>query len=244
MRFNTLEFSTLPTNREEAFTEFVSTISEEYDQYVQNDRKQYSDQDGYYHGSYEPERSFVTSILAFLDEYEIESDIVDISELSNLDFQGQFGKFKSKVEYLTTRFQLRQQRIKSGGIGTLINIDSNYKIEIGGLLETIRKIVNQEVQDHQKKDRVFKIIANLQSEIDRDQTTIDALFGRMLELSQTIGEASDKIDPLLEKLERLKKLFWDNSKKVEQLPKLDRPKLIAKDAPSDAQNDMDDEIPF
>jgi uncharacterized coiled-coil protein SlyX len=242
MIFDELDFSQLSVNREEAFTEFVKTISAEYNDRVQNDRRTYSDQNGNYEGSYEPERSFVTAILAFLDEYGVESEIADISELSNDDFASHFGKFKSKVEYMTTRFKLRQSRIASGSIGTLITIGSDYKSEIGKLLDTARKIVNQEVTDTNKKDNIMAKIANLQSEVDRDQTTIDALFGRMLDLSQTVGQSAENLNPLLENLERVKKLFWDTSKKVEQLPKPDRPKLITKDKKK--ESDMDDEIPF
>ena len=147
------------------------------------------------------------------------------------------------MEYLTTRFKLRQQRIKSGCIGTLITIGSDYKSEIGKLLDTTRKIVNQEIKDTNKKDNILSKIANLQSEVDRDQTTIDALFGRLLDLSQTIGKAADNLEPLMDKLERVKKLFWESPKRVEQLPKPDRRKLITKDADA-VRSDMDDEIPF
>ena len=241
MIFEELDFSSLPADREAAFTRFVKAINEEYNQRVQNDRRTYSDQNGDYQGSYEPERSFVMAILAFLDEYGIESSIVDISELSNQDFASHFGTFKSKVEYLTTRFKLRQNRILSGSIGTLITIGSNYKSEIGKLLETVRKIVNQEIKDKNKKDSILAKIASLQSEVDRDQTTIDALFGRMLDLTQTIGKSAENLDPLLDKLERIKKLFWDSPNKVEQLSKPDRQKLITKARDT---ADLDDDIPF
>jgi len=243
MIFDDIDFSTLPANREAAFTEFVRTISEEYSQRLQNDRRTYSDQNGNYEGSYEPERSFVTSILAFLDEYGIESEIADISELSNQEFASHFGKFKSKVEYLTTRFKLRKGRIDAGSIGTLITIESDYKSEIGKLLDTTRKIVNQEVKNINKRDNILSKIASLQSEVDRDQTTVDALFGRMIDLSKTIGESAENLGPLLDKIERVKKLFWDNTKKVEQLPKPDRPKMITQEKSEDKMSD-DDEIPF
>lgn len=239
-----MDFSELPANREEAFTNFVKAIYEEYDQNVRNDRSSYSDQNGNYEGSYEPQRSFVTAVLAFLDEYGIESDIIDISKLTNSDFSSEFGRFKSEVEYLTTRYKLRKNRIETGGIGTLITIGSDYKSEIGKLLDTARKIVNQEIKDGNKKDNILGKIASLQSEVDRDQTTIDALFGRMVDLSQSVGKSAENLSPLIDKLERVKKLFWDNSIKVEQLPKPDRPKLISNDKPADDPNDMDDEIPF
>lgn len=236
-----LDFSNLPPNREEAFTSFVRAISEEFNRRVQDDRQRYSDQNGNYEGSYEPERSFVTAVLAFLDEYGIEADISDISDVSNLDFSNHFGIFKSKVDYMTTRFRLRQGRVASGSIGTLISIDLDYKAQIGKLLDTARKIVNQEITEIKKKDIIMRKIASLQSEVDRDQTTVDALFSRVLDLTQVIGKGAENLDPLIDRIDRIKKILWDGSKKVEQLPKPDRPKLItkAKDSPSD-----DDEIPF
>lgn len=142
---------------------------------------------------------------------------------------------------MTTRFKLRQHRIESGTIGTLIAIGSDYKSEIGKLLDTIRKIVNQEIKDTNKRDNILEKIARLQSEVDRDQTTVDALFGRMLDLTKVIGKSADNLEPLVDKLERVKKLFWSKSEKVDTLPKPKRPKLIAKDK---QQNDVDDEIPF
>ena len=243
MFFDEIDFSQLPPNREEAFTAFVASISAEYAQKVRCDRTTYADQNGNYEGSYEPERSFVTSILAFLDEYGIESELVDISALDNRDFSAHFGRFKSQVEYLTTRFRLRQHRVASGSIGTLIAIGSDYKSQIGALLEKIRKIVNQEVLDANKKDNIFAKIASLQSEVDRDQTTVDALFGRLLDLSKTVGKAAENLEPLANLLERVKKIIWDAPEKVEQLPKPDRPKLISKDK-SPTKSDLDDEIPF
>jgi hypothetical protein len=54
MIFDELDFSKLPANREEAFTNFVTAINEEYAQKVRNDRSSYSDQNGNYEGSYEP----------------------------------------------------------------------------------------------------------------------------------------------------------------------------------------------
>ena len=139
------------------------------------------------------------------------------------------------------RFNLRKNRTDAGSIGTVIMIASTYKSEIGKLLETIRKIVNQEVHDPKKKDKIFAKIAALQSEVDRDRTTIDALFGQMIDLTKTVGECAENLDPLIDKLERVKKLFWDNSEKVEILPKKERSKLITK---QEAPAELDDEIPF
>lgn len=238
--FDNLDFENLPKCKEEAFVEFEKNIRQEYEGQSRNDREFHADQNGNYYGSYAPEKSYVMAVLACVDEYNLDLELPDIIELSNDEFEKHFGNFKSKVLYATMRFSLRKNRIENGSVGTLIMLEPTYKSEIGKLLETIRKVVNQEVTDTNKKDKIFSKISSLQSEIDRDQTTIDALFGRMIDLSKTVGECADNIEPLIEKIERVKKIFWDNSKKVDLLPKIERPKLITKEETVDTG----EEIPF
>jgi|GEM_PF-1870033 len=236
----------LPLDTQEAFAKFEFQVREAYEDKSQTDRRQNSDQNGEYFGSYEPERSYVTAILAFLDEYSLETEIQDISELDNGDFNQQFGRFKSKVEYISIRYKLRRGRVDSGGVGTVISFAKSYKEDAGSLLEKIRKIINQEVDEGPKKEEIFKKISSLQSEIDRDLTTVDAAFGRILDLSRLLGNASGNLKPAVDQLERIKNIFWNNSEKVEQLPKPDRPKQISKEKldPNGTASNMDDEIPF
>ena len=243
----------LPESSEEAFSLYEMRARDAYEGKIHDDRSYNTDQDGNYQGSYEPERSYVTAILAFLDEYSIESDIEDITDLGNEEFYKNFGRFKSKVQYISNRFTLRKNRISTGNMGTVITLSSDYKSEVGGLLDKIRKIINQEVPVGNKKEKIFKKISSLQSEVDRDMTTVDAAFGRMIDLSKALGEAGGNIKPAIDQLERVKKIFWDNSKRVDRLPKPDRPKMIEKDD-SDGysatgygypeENGKDDEIPF
>lgn len=242
MIFKDVNIAELPASSEEAFAEYEAQVRAVYEKRSNDDRQYNSDRDGNYVGSYEPERSYVTAILAFLDEYTLETDIEDISELDNDDFYREFGKFKSKIEYISIRYALRKNRISSGSIGTMIELSSDYKSQIGSLLEKIRKIVNQEIDEGPKKDKIFAKISSLQSEVDRDMTTVDAAFGRVLDLSRTIGEAGGNLKPAVDQLERIKKIFWDKSEKVEQLPKPERPKQISK--AKDSSGDLDDEVPF
>lgn len=48
---------------------------------------------------------------------------------------------------------------------------------------------------------------------------MDAAFGRLLDLSKAIGEAGGNLKPAIDQLALVKNLFWDKSKKVEQMPK-------------------------
>ncbi len=246
-----LNLDALSTDSQLAFVQFLDQTRKVYERASANDREYSVDQNGNYVGSYEPERAFAVAILAFLDEYGLETEISDISELDDdAEFFKQFKRFDSKISYTAMRYRLRKNRIESGGVGTVIEIAESYKAEIGSLLEKIRKIVNQEVDPGRKKDKIFTRISALQSEVDRDQTTVDAAFGRVLDLSKTLGEAGDNIKPAVDQLERIKKLFWDRSEKIEQLPKPDRPKMITEEKPHEhsgydaPSRDIDDEIPF
>lgn len=239
-----LRLDDLSESSEEAFALYEQRAREAYEEQIQNDRQYHSDHNGNYEGSFAPERSYVTAILAFLDEYSIETNIEDISELDNEEFYKEFGRFKSKVEYISTRFNLRKNRLENGSLGTAITLEQSYKSEVGTHLEKIRKIINQEVSEGAKKDKIFRKISALQSEVDRDMTTIDAAFGRMLDLSRVIGECGENVKPAVDQLERIKKIFWDNSDKVDALPKPERPKALPKADTATSSRDIDDEIPF
>ena len=245
MGLEELDFGELPSSIEEAFPAFVRIVTDDYKKQYKNDRSVNSDQNGNYDGTYEPERSYVTAILAFLDEFQIGADLVDISDVEdNRDFYMQFGRFKSKVEYIVTRHRVRIGRLRSGTSGTVLEIELDFKAEIGKHLETVRKIVNKEVNDKKKKDKIIRKIGSLKLEVDRDITTADALFGQMRDLGQAIGETAENLGPAIDKLEKIKKIFWDRTSRVEQLPKPERPKLITNENDPNFTADYDDEIPF
>ena len=237
-----MDLANLPEGREEGFIYIEERLRAKFEQDSRTDREIHVDQNGEYGGNFEPERTYVSNMLAILDEFGIEIGVPDITDYSmsgNHHFQHEFMSFMQRINYSVTRFKVRSARMENDSVGTLITIQSNYKLEIGRLLETIRKIVNQEVQDVRKKDKIYSKIASLQLEIDRDQTTIDSLFRAGLDLTRTIGECANNLDPLMEKMKQLKELMWDKSIQLEALPQRTRPKLI-----EDQADDIDDEIPF
>lgn len=242
MIFDNIDLSLLPENSEEAFVEYEKMIRKNYKEISKKDQLK-TDDHGNYIGQFEPERSYMNAIIAFIDEYNLDVDVPDISELQGYDYYKEFLVSMSIIEYVVGRLSLRIKRGNTGEAGTPIAISSSYKAEIGGLLETIRKIVNSEVKDKNKKDKIFIKIASLQSEVDRDRTTIDAVFGRAIEFCEVVNLISEKSDPLLNKIEKLKKIIWDGSDRIEMLPKKERKKLIP-DNSNEEIKDLDDEIPF
>ncbi len=243
MLYDDEDLASLPDCSEEAFVEYEKHIRHKYSQWVRDDRDQ-QDMNGNYVGSYEPERSYMNAILAFIDEYSLDIDVPDISEYDGEYYFNEFLKAKSSIEYVVTRFSLRKRRMQTGAAGTLIAISSSYKSEIGNLLEKIRKIVNQEVTDIKKKDEIFVKIAALQSEVDREQTTIDAFFGRMVDLAKTVGKCAEELKPLADILDKLKSKSIESPEQVDLLPKRERQKLIPDQSENSGSNDLDDEIPF
>lgn len=243
-----IDVGNLSDDPEEAFISFELKLRDALEGETQKDRVMYSDNNGNYYGSYTPERYYVSSVIAFLDEYNLNIDVYDISELSNENFLQNFGQFFTKINYAKTRLSLRKKRINSGIAGTQIFIAPDYKEEIGKNLETIRKIVNQEVIDQNKREAIFRKISALQSEVDRDRTTYDALLGNVVELSKALGDSAENLEPAIQKIERIFAAITKATERLPFLPKKERPKLITSSENESAKNikvdNFDDEIPF
>jgi hypothetical protein len=241
MIIDSVKTEDLSNNLEEAFVVFEQRLRKAFNDSKRADRQENSDNNGNYHGAYAPERYYVSSILAFLDEYNLEIDVDDITELNDDYFMFSFSKFFNKINYAITRFTLRKGRIDSGSAGTQITLGSDYKEEIGKNIAVIRKIVNQEIKDENKKDKIFKIIAALQSEVDRDRTTVDALYSRIIDLSKVVGESAENMEPLVQKIERISNAIREGSNPIKLLTKIDR-KQITSLKPK--EENFSDDIPF
>ena len=233
----------LPKAKEDAFVAFDKRLRKELISARQADRSEHTDGNGDYLGNYAPERYYVSSILAFMDEFEFDEDaLVDISGLPSTDFLEEFQKFFTQINYLASRYALRKVKYEGGGVGTTIVLDASYKAEIASHLNTISKIVDSQIADQNKKDAIHKKIAALSLEVNLDRTTIDALFSRLLDFSKTAGECGENIEPLIDKLERIKKLIFDGAKKQDALPKPERRKQLP--SPDRNSQSLEDDIPF
>ena len=243
MDIHDINLSNLDGNDTDQFLKFARAVSEVFERAKVLDRERNSDHHGNYEGSFEPERTYVSSIMAFIDEYDLEINLVDTSEIEdNAEFYKSFGRFKARIDYSLLRFRLRQERGQSGPTGTATALPLAAKEEVAVCLEKIRKIVVSMLEDGNKRDRILAKIATLQLEIDRDRTTIDAVFSKAIALSTVIGESADKLDPAVKLLERIKEVFWKQARPVPQLPKPERPEPKGIEDKSGSIDD--DEIPF
>ncbi|MFC7292298.1 hypothetical protein [Hirschia litorea] len=244
MIIDDIDFADLPVGKEEAFVEYVRRLKKQLGPLDRQDLEiNWDQQHDCYSGEYEPRRLYVSSILAFLDEYDLDGgEIKDISGLPKVDFGVEYSAFSNSVNYIVTRYKLRSSRYCNGSAGTPILIEGSYKDEIGKHLDQIRKIINQEISDENKKDILFKKIASLQLEVDKSRTTIDAVFSRIYEISQGVNEYARDCEPLIKKISQLGDIFIKGSKRDDKLLETKRKKALPK--PDDKSPDVNEEIPF
>ncbi len=97
---------------------------------------------------------------------------------------------------------------------------------IGRHLEVSRKIVRQEIKDVIKRDAILSKIAALQSEIDRERTSIDQFFSRMIDFSLVIKECGDNIIPLIEKVDNILNMSMQRPQDLVRLATTEYAKMI------------------
>ena len=237
-----IDISSLPPDPESAFINYVYLLRRRLEIARQDDAKKHHGLDGEYLGNYAPDRFFVSSIMAFLDEYRIEEvELEDISELDNDALQARLPSFETRINYILSRYRIRINRSDTP-LGTPAFIAADFKTQINSHLETIRKIVEQEITDPDKKDDILKKLSSLQNEINRDRTSFDRLMQRIVEFTNTLGVAAENIDPLIDKLERIKKLIFDGVRRGDALPKPERRKSLP--SPEEESHHLDDDTPF
>jgi hypothetical protein len=72
MIIDSVDTDDLGDNVEQAFVIFEERLRESLSRAKNEDRRAFTSNDGYYQGSYAPERYYVSSILAFLDEFDLD----------------------------------------------------------------------------------------------------------------------------------------------------------------------------
>jgi hypothetical protein len=232
---------------EEVFLNCEMQLREKIIEMHEKDLNVNVDSSGNYSRNYSAYRSYLAHILGLLDEIELDIKVKDISKLSLYEFKSEFESLIGQIDRLRTRLSVR---VNNGNIlssTTVIALTPETKEEIHKQLETIRKIINQAKLEEDKKDAICRKIAALQSEIDRDRTTLDANLSKLLDVSVAIREAGENVAPALAKIDKLKEFLWSVWEQAERiLPPTAKLKLLSseKKQPNAPKVELDDEIPF
>lgn len=219
----------LPEDDMEAFVAFDTIVRAGLDQRRQTN-------------NWDAEREYVGSILAFVEVRNLQFGFPTTVPLSDDQFSQYFDAFLTSVDSLVmkTRLRLSARRRASG---TTFSISGNFKTQIGGHLTAIRNIVHEADLSQNKRDAIFKQVEKLQFEVDRERTKTEAAMALWLDISSAIGQGAKNLDPAIERLERIMKIFAQaRDEDTAKLPAPAERKRIP--PPSQPTSDMDDDIPF
>jgi hypothetical protein len=188
-------------------------------------------------------RRYANSLIAFI---RIEGLPISIETppLDDRDFWPWYNQFLEYVDYYVVEYKLAHARGRSSNAVMAISFSQNYKQEIAGLLDRIRKIVNQAELEEQKKDAIYAKISALQLEVDRSTTLMGALLSGYLDVMTAIGEGGERLEPAVKVLERLMGVFRRAKTDHDQgqLPPPEEKKQLP--SPKADWDELDDEIPF
>jgi hypothetical protein len=155
---------------------------------------------------WESEREYVAHILAFVDLKAIPLDLPKNPPQGDDGFYDWYQNFLRAVDYYKALARLQVSDRKKQNVAVL-TLSLDFKTQIGGHLTAIRKIVAEADVSENKRDAIIKRINNLQMEIDRDRTRPEAAMALLLELTSAISKGAKNLDPAIERIERIVKVF-------------------------------------
>jgi hypothetical protein len=163
-----------------------------------------------------------------------------------------YNAFFADVDYCTTELRLRSvERVKKNSVA----LDAATKVKLRHLLGQVRETIDQLEVEADKRDRLYARVADLESEINRDRTRLDAVGALFVDACGYAGEGVKKLEPLIQGIERIGAAIGIAKAREDaqlRLPAPKAPKQIepprddigpARRAPRSEIN-LDDEIPF
>lgn len=153
---------------------------------------------------------YVYVVTAFLDECDIESRLGrrvsrNIPDVRETEFGGWFQEFFQIVSYLRARHSFR--RHFNSDPKETVALNGQYRNEIHGLLNKVRKVINNLDISEPKREAILQRVADLQAEVDKSRTRLRSLMDAVLEVSGTAGEAAERLKPVVKLMERVTKIF-------------------------------------
>ncbi|MGJ4935077.1 hypothetical protein [Bradyrhizobium sp. HKCCYLRH3083] len=218
----------LPEDDLEAFIAFEAILNNKLD-------------DRAFNQGWDIEREYVAYILAFVEARNIDLHVSKDTPLTDDNFSSYFAGFRRAVESFRAKARLEisaRRRVHR----TSFHVATSFKTQIGAHLTAIRKIVHEAHLTESKRDAIFRRIETLQFEVDRDRTRAEVVTGLWLDITSAIGAGAKNLDPAIERLERIMKVFAQA--RDEDAAKLPAPAERKRIPPPSASPTSDDEVPF
>lgn len=205
--------------------------------------------------SWDAEREYVAHILAFVDTRGVPIALPRDPPPDSDGFSDWYKDFVRTVDYHKVVARLQVSARKKVHVSVL-TLSPDFKVQIGGHLTAIRKIVAEADVPENKRDAIFRRINNLQDEVDRDRTRTEAAMALWLDVTSAISKGAKNLDPAIKRLERIIKVLA-NAKDENEHKALTSPRETKRLAPPTTVSDssdsgpsrppptsLDDEIPF
>ncbi len=190
--------------------------------------------------SHESAELFIQYIYAFVRARNMETPF---SFSPNDNFVERARKIHARAVELELEQKFSNLKRPMPDDATEIILSSNSKNEIHDLLNKIRQIVDHTEFDDDKKNRIFVKIADLSSEVDRSKTKSEMVFSLFAHVSEAISEGAQKLDPALDRIERIMKIMGkDHMKEAKKLPAPEKPKQLPSPDPMEEVEDDDAEV--
>lgn len=199
------EIDSLPEDDEEAFVRYESIIREAV-------RRENTNQD---YRAWDVEREYVAHVLAFADNRSISVELPRNPPFQEDSFRDWYQDFVRAVDYYKASARLQVSVRRKRNVASIV-LSLDLKTQIGGHLTAIRNIVGEADLPENKRDALYRRIASLQEEVDRDRTRTEALVALWLDATSALGKGAKNLDPVFGRLESIMKVLAKGRDENEQ----------------------------
>jgi hypothetical protein len=135
--------------------------------------------------------------------------------------------YLANIEALAELGVLKSSRSQSRQIFTSVEILPNYKIEIRGLVDRIKTVVDKSGWPFDRRESLQKKLNRFLRDLDMERTHLSALVAATVQISGAVGESAEKLKPAVDLMERVMKAIGLGSKDAPGLPGLEEQRLLS-----------------
>ncbi len=188
---------------------------------------------------------YMVAVLAAAEEFGID-ELADyhLPWVSDSECHEKCEMFRRQATRVSHRLLLRY-----GTRSKTVALDAATKGKMSHWLKQMRQAVQEAEVSSEKKDRLFALINELQAEVDRDRTPVDAACELWMTICTYMGEGAKKLEPVARLAERIGGAFGLAKKAEDTPPKLPPRREQKRIEPPKQKNnafdrELDEEIPF
>jgi len=166
-------------------------------------------------------RRYAASIFGFVSEIKMDFNFAQPLPFADEPFIEFFQEFERYVTLfnarMAARLAIKRDLLNSPSNEAVLALSFDYKHQIHDRIYQIRKIVEVMELSTDKKDNIFKKIAILALEIDKERTSLGTALVTIVDISNAAGKAAKNLAPFTKKMESLYKILASAKEEDDQL---------------------------